>query len=89
MTYITTFKVSGNGMFPFDMLRYDGCYPLDPDAVARMCVTPDERDVYFKERFIRLAKVHAGPKHNLTFDRWSSFLWGVHRDSIDTRKLSA
>lgn len=66
--YITTIVVEGSGDFPFDMLRYDQCYPAS------------ERDSYLMgyghKRQVTLTRssVNAMPP---TYRRWASFLWEV------------
>lgn len=37
--YLTRFTVKGDGRFPFDMLRYDSCFPVGPrDVDALLCI---------------------------------------------------
>ncbi len=33
---ISHILVRGRGQFPFDMLRYDACYPSRPESVANL-----------------------------------------------------
>ena len=60
------FTVRGRGQFPFDMLRYDQCWPKSsaPD-VSALWHTDDERTV-------TLVGI-CSP----TVDRWASFGWRV------------
>lgn len=64
------FKVSGRGDFPYDMLRYDQCWPADQDSAAKFhhSYNRDRREV--KLRIF-------GDEAEITFGRWSSFLWPV------------
>ena len=67
----TFFTVTGRGSFPFDMLRWDQCYPQGPDDVANLDVG--------QRREIKL--VHVGDRRHWepTKDRWASFGWSVCR----------
>lgn len=72
-SYVQEFYVRGNGVFPFDMLRYDQCWPAGSDDAYKVGMTRDDPD-YFKLRTIKLvryAPVNVGP----TSARWSSFMW--------------
>ncbi len=64
--------VTGRGAFPFDMLRYDHCWPADGDAAASIGVTFEDGDHFRKPRTIKLWS-HREP----TTARWSSFGWAV------------
>jgi hypothetical protein len=60
------FTVTGRGEFPFDMLRYDQCYPVGPTDAAMLAY--DNRK---KTREITLAR-----RRNLpAVQRWVSFGW--------------
>lgn len=62
----TKFVVIGRGVFPFDMLRYDSCYPMCPEDAGRLA----ELD----KRAVALVTVsHVAP----TIGRWNSFGWQV------------
>lgn len=63
------FVVRGKGPFPFDMLRYDSCWPVD-GAIFFGFGMPG--DPYYGERSIEL-RSHTMP----TEDRWASFGWNV------------
>jgi hypothetical protein len=67
MSLITQrFTVHGRGAFPFDMLRYDACYPvLDATALAR-----------YDQRAIVMEGVHERGWEP-TVQRWRSFGWSV------------
>lgn len=64
-----TFAVRGRSIFPFDMLRYDQCWPRtsgDVEALLHM----EDRVVYLMTRSA------SAP----TVDRWRSFGWPVVTD---------
>lgn len=61
------FTVEGRGQFPTDMLRYDACWPIDPDSAVNVTA----RD-YNGPRRVRL-RSYREP----TQGRWASFLWYV------------
>jgi hypothetical protein len=68
--YIHRFKVLGSGQFPFDMLRYDACYPETSNDASNL-INSDED---FEPRDVKLcARAERGwfP----TRDRWRSFGW--------------
>ncbi len=68
--YAHTFVVEGKFSFPLDMLRYDACWPMTGDDVAKM--DPEDRD----RRAVTLC--HIGARHWVpTTGRWSSFSWAV------------
>ena len=72
---VYTFTVTGDGVFPFDMLRHDLCYPKT------------ERDSHTIERTTLRLRAAAG--HELPYritlvsskapteERWGSFGWAV------------
>lgn len=61
------FDVTGKGEFPLDMLRYDTCWPYDPQSVYWMTATHVEG-----KRTITLMSDY--PPNT---ERWDSFLWKV------------
>ncbi len=64
------FTVEGASEFPYDMLRYDCCYPTrSEDATKLDSVYRDTRKVILT----RTAEKHWTP----TADRWQSFSWAV------------
>ena len=75
----TQFTVIGRGVFPLDMLRYDGCYPkLETDTIT---IGKDGL------REVELHKtLNWGTPHELlkvwvpTVGRWNSFGWAVLSD---------
>ena len=60
------FTVIGSGSFPFDMLRYDECWPLMPEDASALS-REDRRKVEL------LTNKRFGP----TTARWASFGWHV------------
>lgn len=77
MKYYQTFKVSGGGCFPFDMLRYDSCWPNTQDDVDKML------SVGF--RAVGMAHRVYSKDFGPTIDRWASFGWDV--SNIYTQKV--
>ena len=66
------FTVEGTGHFPFDMLRYDGCYPSTETDTGRMLAS--DSDV---PRVITMARYVNGRREQPTTARWKSFGWRV------------
>ena len=64
------YQVTGKGPFPYDMLRYDRCWPNRPEDVSAMEFQP-ERANYDRR------KVTLRSNEEPTVDRWSSFGWVV------------
>ena len=63
------FAVRGTGPFPFDMLRYDQCWPHREMDSSLMRETD-----YDEERVVNLCSYGpTGPTHR----RWKSFGWTV------------
>jgi len=60
--------VKGDGAFPFDMLRYDRCFPASQDDVSRL-LDDGPRTIHL----IMAAETLAGL--NPTKGRWESFGW--------------
>ena len=75
--YIHTFEVMGRGHFPFDMLRYDHCFPRDTTSAQNMEVQPDVR--HREDRTIRLIAHSSSKTWEPTIERWNSFGWGVFK----------
>lgn len=76
----TRLRVRGSGGFPFDMLRYDNCFPdkeEDSAAVGADHVLP------YREVWLR--RVSLGTPANV--DRWRSFGWEVVEEVSDWRLL--
>ena len=67
--YAHTAEVTGNGEFPFDMLRYDACWAVDQTDAGRMSM---------HSRSLRTVRVRSySPSSVSTFTpaRWESFGW--------------
>lgn len=73
MRHVTaTVTVPAYGCFPFDMLRYDSCWPVHEGDACRLAEVSD------KPREISVARWSDRPKRgeHWTVRRWESF--GVH-----------
>lgn len=68
--YVLEFEVSGVADFPFDMLRYDECFPARSEDVSKMC----GRD---KRRSVTLRTYTTDRRQMPTDGRWKSFGWRV------------
>ena len=73
---IYEYYVTGSGVFPFDMLRYDSCWPCGPEDAAHM----DYQRYEDSHRKIRSVKLRSWREP--TIDRWSSFGWSVGRNKL-------
>ena len=84
--YANTFTVEGTGTFPFDMLRYDRCFPLTEGDSARMRDTTLD---YTAPAQVRMMRFTEGKGKNFndvpTTERWASMGWKV--SDIHWRKL--
>lgn len=82
------FRVIGRGEFPYDMLRYDGCYPYDSESAAKLATPPVYRgeEVYAKfrheRRVISLGTWKDQKYWQATAARWSSFGWTLINESL-------
>lgn len=76
MKYFQKFSVTGTGPFPFDMLRYDACYPSDSDNA--MALGETENRTIWLSRTVDLAR------NQPTGPRWASFGWKLNE--VQTRK---
>lgn len=67
------FQVEGAGQFPFDMLRYDSCYPATQgDAFALEPHRRERRKVTLLAN-VTVQEIFSVPDH----ERWQSFMWKV------------
>ena len=84
--YATTFTVMGHGDFPFDMLRYDMCFPKDTGDAHTL---GDDRMkvVLTDNRRVTLITYHSHKQWEPTTARWNSFGWGV-MDVQPARKIT-
>lgn len=77
----THFTVRGGGEFPLDMLRYDGCFPKDSDAIRAISLIHHDSVVdraTKAPRDVELIRYHAYKNDaNLTPRRWESFCWQI------------
>lgn len=63
---VVNFEVSGRGRFPFDMLRYDRCWPTKEFEISKL-------GGYLAETTTISMAGYSQP----TVDRWKSFGWLV------------
>ena len=80
--WTTTFRVQGSGVFPFDMLRYDNCFPHSTEDAIRLDsydYTPP------RNRVVTLCKYHELKNPRITEGRWRSFGWRVVPNERDDR----
>jgi len=68
--YTFRFTVIGKGTFPFDMLRYDRCFPHSTNDAGWI----NESD---RQRHIVLVSQNPRKLWMPTFERWRSFGWVV------------
>ena len=76
--YVYEFTTTGTGDFPFDMLRYDRCCPVDDDSARKLsdanCYSSAVLVVeHYSIRLRTYQQVKGGP----TIGRWESFGWDV------------
>jgi hypothetical protein len=76
--YAHRFVVEGRGTFPYDMLRYDQCFPdTESDSAA----------LYSKgTRRVHLIQYRATRSPSIEEGRWSSFGWKVSTAIGDVRE---
>lgn len=78
--YKTIFTVEGSGEFPFDMLRYNGCFPLNESDSCKLNMHHSEL------RQVQLVKLHKDRKPELTPRRWLSFDWRIIEGTVTTSR---
>lgn len=72
------YYVTGRGLFPFDMLRYDSCWPSDSESAAKMSMSLGDITTNAKEpRSIQISSFREP-----TVERWTSFLWSVGKEPL-------
>jgi hypothetical protein len=86
IVYVQTFEVEGSGDFPFDMLRYDSCYPVR-EGTDTANLAKRYRGERLEKRVIRLQRIIFDRSHDPTYGRWESFGWKVIPESISIRKI--
>lgn len=69
--------VEGSGTFPFDMLRYDSCFPWEQEDAAKLEHHHDEM-----RRVVLIRRGKSDSPGN--FKRWLSFGWVVMVATIDS-----
>ena len=77
-------KVTGNGAFPTDMLRYDRCYPHSPEDAMRLYNSFTRHPDGGYDWEITVAKKNMKgllPHNQWTPERWESF--GVAIEILD------
>jgi hypothetical protein len=74
------FTVRGSGSFPFDMLRYDQCWPESESRDSwKLDVTPMTDEYYGQRREVTLL---TDSPYAPTVDRWKSFTWEVLKSDV-------
>lgn len=68
---VYTFTVTGEGPFPFDMLRHDLCYPKSETDSHRLERTTRREDRGQPHRITLISSKHP------TEERWGSFGWAL------------
>jgi len=80
--YRVSFDVTGSGRFPFDMLRYDACYPANSEGAVAMAY-----DDGAPVRTVTLHHYADAREWHPTERRWESFTWHVVPGSTVVEKL--
>lgn len=65
-----TFTVEGSGVFPYDMLRYDNCWPYSEGQDSPLL------DAYYAKGLRRVV-LETCAESAPTVGRWESFTWCV------------
>jgi hypothetical protein len=68
------FTVLGSGTFPFDMLRYDGCWPYESEDAAKIEASHREPG----QSGLRAIVLQTNNPHAPTYRRWESFTWRAY-----------
>jgi hypothetical protein len=84
--YLQKFTVEGHGTFPFDMLRYDYCFP---NCEENNLEVERVKGTWGVRRQVKLARYCENKKSMPTQARWHSFGWTVLPESIETHRLRA
>ena len=69
------FTVEGSGTFPFDMLRYDACWPESESRDSYRLAADYGNDKNPPSR--RQVTLLSDNRHAPTYGRWESFTWKV------------
>ena len=75
--HLYEYHVTGTGTFPFDMLRFDGCWPATGEDAAEIYNTIESNIEDTRPRRSIKLRSYKEP----TVARWHSFTWSV---SVDT-----
>lgn len=67
------FTVTGNSEFPYDMLRYDSCFPRESTDSVAIGYMRGEREI----RTVNLVHHSDTAIWEPTVGRWNSFTWNV------------
>lgn len=70
--FIFKFTVVGKDHFPFDMLRYDACFPATGESAVSLSIPRTQ-----KERTVTLRRFAVDKSWEPTCARWASFGWTV------------
>jgi len=79
------YTVVGKRDFPYDMLRYDACWPRTAQAASRLEAPRAPRNAIHLDptREVDLVSLVKPP----TVARWQSFGWYIQHDSLREVKL--
>ena len=75
--YFYKLTVSGKGLFPTDMLRYDQCFPCSERDSASIDDPHRYGDMSGEIRTVELCASNVNPNWQPTTGRWNSFNWQV------------
>jgi hypothetical protein len=75
--WLYEYYVTGSGIFPFDMMRFDCAWPASGEDAAKL---EWER---MGERGRKLRSVKMRSYKEPTIDRWSSFTWSVGTEKLE------
>lgn len=74
---VTYFTVEGAGDFPFDMLRFDECWPASGEDTGKMAAGRwSDAPELMRRRQVRMGAARKGAPAP-TVKRWESFGWRV------------
>lgn len=73
-TKVERFVVEGSGEFPFDMLRYDSCWPATAEDAAKL-------QSFYRDK--RRVELRSDGYMTPTPERWASFNWRVVSEETD------
>jgi hypothetical protein len=74
------FTVEGCGEFPFDMLRYDSCWPYAAEDAAKL------ENIRRNDTNIQRRRVVLQGLSRPTADRWASFNWRVVSLGVERKR---